>query len=39
MARRSGLKPAPEKSASTESAIDTLRKARERANRRTDKNR
>jgi hypothetical protein len=32
-------KPAPEKPASTESAIDTLRKARERAQRRTDKER
>ena len=32
-------KPAPEKPASTESAIDALRKARERAQRRTDKDR
>jgi hypothetical protein len=32
-------KPAPEKSASTESAIDALRKARERAQRRTEKDR
>jgi hypothetical protein len=32
-------KPAPEKPARAESAIDTLRKARERANRRTDKER
>jgi hypothetical protein len=32
-------KPAPDKPASTESAIDALRKARERAQRRTDKDR
>jgi hypothetical protein len=32
-------KPAPEKPASAESAIDALRKARERAQRRTDKER
>ncbi len=32
-------KPAPEKTASTESAIDALRQARERAQRRTDKER
>jgi Mg-chelatase subunit ChlD len=38
-AARAEPKPAPEKPASAESAIDALRKARERAQRRTDKER
>ena len=38
-AARAEPKPAPEKQASAESAIDALRKARERAQRRTDKER